>query len=56
MFYVLAMNNPDDKPSFFIVAIDSYRFALGDFNITGTFESSPNTVVFWLIFFIGTIV
>lgn len=56
MFYVLAMNNPDDSTGFFTVAIDSYRFALGDFNITGTFEQTPNTIVFWLIFFIGTIV
>ena len=56
MFYVLAMNNPEDSANFFLVAIDSYRFALGDFNITGTFEQTPNTIVFWLIFFIGTIV
>lgn len=56
MFYVLAMNNPEGSANFFLVAIDSYRFALGDFNITGTFEQSPNVIVFWLIFFIGTIV
>ena len=57
MFYVLAMNNQDGElPNFFIVAIDSYRFALGDFNIVDTFETSPNKIVFWIMFFIGTIV
>jgi len=57
IFYVLAMNNEDgEEQNFFLVAIDSYRFALGDFNVVDTFESSPNKIVFWIMFFIGTIV
>ena len=39
--------------------IDSYRLALGDFEITGNFQENMNgyqIIVFWLVFFVGTLI
>ena len=49
------LNNSNDV-SYFAVLIDSYRFALGDFNIVDTFGESDYMVLFWIIFFIGTVI
>ena len=36
--------------------IDSYRLALGDFEVTSTFEDHEQlTILFWLVFFFGTV-
>ena len=37
--------------------VDSYRLALGDFEITESFiENTEYIIVFWIVFFIGTLV
>ena len=39
--------------------IDSYRLALGDFEITGNFMDNMEgnqILVFWLVFFVGTLI
>lgn len=61
MFYVLQGNNTADTEngtnfSYFESLIMSYRFALGDFAITDSFSGAPNQIVFWLIFFIGSVI
>jgi len=56
MFYILMLNNPMNEATYFGVLMDSYRFALGDFNIVDAFGQNQNVVVFWLVFFIGTVV
>lgn len=64
MFYVLSRNNPlvqedgtaTPLPGILTILINSYRLALGDFNIEGDFSNSPNSYTFWLIFLITTVV
>lgn len=61
MFYVLQGNNNAETEnganfSYFASLIMSYRFALGDFAVTDSFSGAPNQIVFWLIFFIGSVI
>ena len=50
-----------DLSGFFMCMIDSYRLALGDFEVVGNFfgdegNNSEFKVIFWFIFFVGTLV
>lgn len=37
--------------------IDSYRLALGDFEIAGNFQENTDYIIcFWIIFFVGTLI
>ena len=64
IYFVLSRNNglinsdnePLERPDYFTILINSYRLALGDFNIENDFATSPNSIVFWLMFFINTVV
>lgn len=59
MFYVLQGNNTADNGgnfSYFESLILSYRFALGDSAIIDEFDGAPNQIVFWLIFFIMSVI
>ena len=64
MFYILLQNVPpvdgDDgemMPSGFLsILLNSYRFALGDFNILSYFETQANPFMFWFIFVISTLI
>lgn len=59
MFYVLQGNNSEDNGgnfSYFEALILSYRFALGDSAVIDEFDGAPNQIVFWLIFFIMSVI
>ena len=59
IFYLDDQNsvNPryEGAGGFGLCFIDSYRFALGDFELTGD-ENKEYGIIFWLVFVIGTIV
>lgn len=61
LFWILDQNSDEPKytsmSGFFNCLIDSYRLALGDFEVTGSFvDNTDNIVIFWLVFFLGTLV
>jgi hypothetical protein len=64
MFYILLQNVPpvyegdgEMMPSGFLsILLNSYRFALGDFNILSYFETQANPFMFWFIFVISTLI
>lgn len=61
LFWILDQNSSEMAyegwSGFFLCVIDSYRLAVGDFEIVGSFsETSEYMWLFWVIFFIGTLV
>lgn len=61
LFWILDQNTIEPNYAGFAgfgnCLIDSYRLALGDFEVTGSFDGNlENEIVFWLIFFIGTLI
>jgi len=61
LFWTLDQNS--NEPAYFgwdglgRCAVDSYRLAIGDFEIAGSFVNNTEYIfVFWVIFFIGTLI
>jgi len=57
-FYIMSENVEGDKvyDGIWVALIDSYRLALGDFEITSNFENTTTPVQFWLLFLLGSII
>ena len=59
LFWILDQNSSDpayaDITGFGNALIDSYRLALGDFEVADNFGEDKN-FIFWTVFFIGTLI